>query len=194
MESKMKVSADTIEFYNTNKFYFPKVCLICAKYTENRVQKYYHHDIDYSRSTKKAKSYQFQLPICKECHQKIKIQKKLELIKLLLPLMIGIIGAFVLFFITFSWLISLSFFTVLAVMGVLYLRSRLLSRLQLEDFISLKFRMLKQERLNNIVQITFSNKKLVKLLGKINKERNEDLQIVLDFEDENLKKNSNKND
>jgi len=178
----MKVTTDTIEFYNTEKIFFPKKCLVCAKATKNRVEKNFYHDFT---STKRiAKDYHFKLPICEDCHKKIKINKSTELIKILLPLIIGIIGSLLLYFSTFSWLISLSFFILLMVLGILYIRFRLLSRLELEDFIEFKFRPLKGEKLNNVVQISFQNKSLTKYLGKMNLERNPNLDVVLNLEEE----------
>lgn len=182
----MKVTTDTIEFYNIERIFFPNKCLICAKDTKHKVKKEFFHD--FTSTKRKAKDYHFRLPICKECHKKMRIKKSTELIKMVIPLVVGIIGSLILYFSTFSWLISLSIFILVMVLGILYFRFRILSRLDLDDFIKFKFKPLKGETLNNIVQISFLNKYLTKYLGKLNIERNSNLELVLNFEEESIGK------
>ncbi len=88
-----------VKFKGIEELYFPSVCVVCGKDTENRVKK--NHYGSYYGIKDTRKDYFFNIPVCEDCEANVNLKTGLESKSgkiLLFGLVMGLILSIVFYF------------------------------------------------------------------------------------------------
>lgn len=162
---KMKIYADekTIKLQGVDEVYFPKNCIVCGKETENRIIK--SHSGSFTRTKEYKKDYTFKLPICKECNANFNLKAGKSGVILFMGIISGISLAFLIYYLTYTLLLSIAVFIVLVIFPFLSYRAKIRPRVKLSDYIQMK--VIPNEEL---VQFSFKDKQYTNYVYKVNQD------------------------
>ena len=135
---KMKIYANekTIKLQGVDEVFFPKNCIVCGKETENRIIK--THSGSFTRIKEYKKDYTFKLPVCKECNANFNLKAGKSGVILFMGIISGISLAFLIYYLTYTLLLSIAVFTVLVIFPFLSYRAKIKPRVKLSDYMQMK--------------------------------------------------------
>ncbi len=175
-EGQINVNGDTVDFYEVDAIYFPKICLVCGKNTEYTIEKSIIGDFPYDKE--KKKDYHIKLAICEDCHRRLCSTKSAKLIKILLFSLCGLFGTLILYYFTLSIWLALTVFVILFFGSFLYFSSQDKKIPHLDRFIVLKTRSLSKNTTDDVLQMKFFNEHYKNHVVKINLEQNKSLKLM----------------
>lgn len=162
---KMKIYANekTIKLQGVDEVFFPKNCIVCGKETENRIIK--THSGSFTRIKEYKKDYTFKLPVCKECNANFNLKAGKSGVILFMGIISGISLAFLIYYLTYTLLLSIAVFTVLVIFPFLSYRAKIKPRVKLSDYMQMK--VIPNEEL---VQFSFKDRQYTNYVYKVNQE------------------------
>jgi len=175
-EGQINVIGDTVEFYEVDAIYFPKICLVCGKPTEHTIEKSLIGDFSYDKE--KRKDYHIKLAICEDCNRRVCLTKSAKPIKILFFSLWGLLGALILYYFTLSIFIALTIFAISFFVSFLYYSSQDNKILYLNRFLELKTTSLSRDTADDVLQMKFFNEHYKNHVIKINLEQNKSLKFV----------------
>ena len=188
-EAQFISNKNSIQFYDIDKLYFPKICIVCGNKTDNTIQKLIAGKFTYVKNNKK--DYQLNIPVCKDCYDKSRIQKSKESIKVIIPSIIGLITSLILYFFTLSIFISVAIITFLTIIPLLIYRSKVSKKIDLDKYIRLNSKSLDKNAPEDILELEFLSESYAEYLSKLNLEQNENLTKVKGFKSKNTIEETN---
>jgi len=175
-DAQIMIYGKNVDFYNVDRLYFLKVCLICGKDSNNTIQKSLLGNFDNNKQ--KHKNYYIDLPLCEECNGKLNIQINKERNKLTLLFITILVGAIFIFYFTHSIFMAIGITTIPFIISLFYYKSKVNKRINLNKFIQIKTNSLSDDIADDVLQLTFLNQNYANNLVKINLEQNKDLKLV----------------
>ena len=175
-EAQLTVNRETLEFLNVEKLYFPKICLICGKPTDNRVNKSIFGNFEWNKGERK--DYHLKLSLCKECNDKTYYQKSKELSIVIVPSILGLVGALIFVSLTLSYIMAISIVILSFLIPYLYYRKRASKILHLKKFIKLKTKIPSKSATEDILQLKIPNENYKSYLIQLNLAHNMDLKFI----------------
>ncbi|MFX1425879.1 MAG: hypothetical protein ACFFBE_05460 [Promethearchaeota archaeon] len=153
-----------VEFQNIEEFYFPKKCIVCGEETDSYIEKSEYSSYTYTKDYKK--DYKFKLPLCDECNSKMNVKTGKSIMMVLLCGLIGIILGISIYYLTYTFLLSLAVFTILITFPFLKYRAISKSKIRLSKFMQMKV-IPNQE----FIRFTFTNREYAQYVNKINSKK-----------------------
>ncbi len=175
-QGQINVIGDTVEFYEVEAIYLPKICLVCGKTTEHTIEKSLIGDFLYDKE--KRKDYHIKLAICKDCNSRICLTKSAKPIKVVFYSLWGLLGAIILYYFTLSIFLALTVFAISFFGSFLYFSSQDKKIPYLNRFLELKTKTLSNDTADDVLQMKFFNKNYKNYVIKINLEQNKNLKFV----------------
>ncbi|NHK33059.1 MAG: hypothetical protein FK730_17050 [Asgard group archaeon] len=160
---KNALNDNIVKFHNIEEFYFPRNCMICGDKTENYIEKTEYGSFTGTRDYKK--DYKFKLPVCSSCNANINLKAGKSRILLLMGFLFGISFGILLYYLTYTILLSITVFIILVIFPYLSYRAKIRPRIKLNDFMQMK--VIPNE---DLVQFNFKNKHYANYVNKINQE------------------------
>jgi hypothetical protein len=178
-EGQINVIGNTIEFYEVDSIYLPKICLVCGKTTDYAIEKSLIGDFSYDKE--KRKDFHIKIAICEDCNRRICLTKSAKPIKITLFSLLGLLGALILYYFTLSLFMALTIFAISFFVSFLYCSSRDNKILYLNRFLELKTTSLSRDTADDVLQMKFFNEHYKNHVIKINLEQNKSLKLVKAF-------------
>jgi len=188
-EAQLISNKNSLQFYDIDKLYFPKVCIVCGNKTDNTIQKLIAGKFTYVRN--KRKDYQLNIPVCKDCYDKSQIQKSKESIKVIISLIIGLITSLILYFLTLSIFISIAVIAFLTLVPLLIIWSKVSKKIDLDKYIRLNSKSLDKDAIEDILELELLSENYAEYLSKLNLEQNDNLTKVRGFKSKNAIEQTN---
>lgn len=169
MRSKLDDAKDNVKtliFENVDKLILPKFCLICGKKTEETYQRTIYRKFIPEKSFRN--NYNFSLPICNECQEKIRIKKGFKnrwFKSIPLFLIIGLLIMVEIFRYTYSILIAITSFIISLIIPMILYQSQIKDRIELNNYFDIKLLAGEKDR----IQISMTNTEYADFLENINK-------------------------
>ena len=182
MKNSKILNANIVEFKNTEKIYFPSVCVVCGAETENRVKKNEYGTYIGGRDIKK--DYSFNIPVCEDCNSKVNLKTGIanKSGKLLLfSSFLGITLSILFYFLFYSVVFSVSILGILILFAYLNYQKKTETKINLNNYFQVNLKNYSDE-----VELTFANKSYAEFVDKINLEKTKEKKQRL--EEENRKK------
>jgi len=126
-------------FHNPKEILFPKVCVICGATAENQYQKTFLGIFEYNKDFKE--NYNLSIPICSDCSTKVAMKTGYSIKSgkiLLFSSLIGLILSISLYFVFYSWLLSISLFAISIVLPYLNYKAKTKNKIKFEDYLSIR--------------------------------------------------------
>lgn len=165
---KIIAKENMIEFYNVENIFFPSNCLICGIKTNNRLSKSILGFFSHNKNQKK--DYYFSIPICNKCRSYIRIKTGVsskEGKKVIFFSIIGLIFSIIIGLLTFSFILSMTIFSIFFIFPYLNYRVKIKSKIQLSEFIHIQ----RKGNDNNTIKITIFNNSYANYIKKFNLNR-----------------------
>ncbi len=168
MASKLKSQKPNlklVEFKETDEILFPDVCIICGKTTDSRVQKRLYGKFVFEKSYKK--NYNFSLPICSNCKNRLKIKSGFNNIfekLLIISVIIGIISGIILGIYTYSIGMALAIPVICFLVPFFFYWRSTKDKLKLDNYFKI-------ELINgqiDIIRLSFLNSEYAKFIENTN--------------------------
>lgn len=128
-----------VRFHNPKEILFPKVCVICGETAENQIQKTIFGIFEYSKDYKE--NYTLSIPICSDCSTNVAMKTGYSIKSgkiLLFSSLIGLILSLSLYFVFYSWLLSISLIAITIVLPYLNYKAKTKNKLKLEDYLRIR--------------------------------------------------------
>lgn len=175
-ESQIVSKAGTLQFYGVNEIYLPKACVACGKETEDSIRKSIFGRLSFSK--KERRDYHVDLPVCERCVKNSKIDKSIEIVKILIPTIISLILLVVIALFTYSILMGLGLVGISFMITFLHYKTRMAKRVNLNKFVQLRSMPLEENGPEDVLEFKFLNKEYAEKTCDINLDRNKSLQLV----------------
>jgi len=178
-EAQLISNKNYLQFYDIDKLYFPKICLVCGSKTDNTIRKSLTGNFTYTKI--KRKDYQLNIPVCKKCVEKSQIQKSKESLKVIIPSIAGLIIALILYFFTLSVIIGIAVCLLSTIIPLLSYRSKVSKKIDINKYVKLNSKSPNTNEPEDILELEFLSENYAEYLSKLNLEQNDNLTKVKGF-------------
>nr|NHJ85988.1 hypothetical protein [Asgard group archaeon] len=183
-EAQLLQNKNSIKFYDIDKLYFPKICLVCGNKTENTIRKSIIGK--FTEIKNRRKDYHLNVPVCNECIKYSQIKKNKESMKIIIPSIIGLILSLVLYFLTLSILIGIAIVSFSTIVPFLLYRAKMSKKIEINKYIKLSSKSIDANSLEDILELEFLNRNYAKYLSELNLEQNTNLTKVEGFKPKHI--------
>ena len=176
-----------LKFKGIDEVYFPKNCMICGEETENRIE---NTNLGSFTSTKEyKKDYKIKLPVCNRCDENINLKAGKNGVILFMGFILGISLGILIFYLTYTILLSIAVFIVLVTFPYLSYRTKIKPRIKLSDFMQMK--VIPNEEL---VLFSFKDKQYANYVYTINQDHLKEKEKTENIKEEIPKTSERKED
>ena len=154
-----------LEFQNFSEIYFPHTCIICRNHADKHIAKNIYGSNTLNKDYKK--NYTFSLPVCDSCRNNIEMKTGLSSKSgklVLISIILGLIGAILLFLTLNSILLGISIFTIFIIFSVRNYKNKTKSKIKFDNHLKIRIDIKNPD----IVGLEFFDKEYALVLEEIN--------------------------